>query len=237
MNIIITGAGRGIGYETVKYFSGNGTHTIISISRNSSNLQKLKEECSAINPETSVIPLAFDLTGLLENENVLKDIIGKYMSHIDILINNAGYLHTGPFETMSKNEAKKMLDINFLAPSFLIREILPMAGKSKPCHIINITSMGGLQGSSKYKGLSYYSASKAALTVLTECLSQEYSDTLIYFNCLALGAVATEMLAEAFPGYQAPLKPGEIAEFIAGFALTGHKYFRGKILPVALSNP
>jgi NAD(P)-dependent dehydrogenase (short-subunit alcohol dehydrogenase family) len=107
----------------------------------------------------------------------------------------------------------------------------------KGSHIVNIASMGGFQGSSKYKGLSYYSASKAALACLTECLATEFQESKIKVNCLALGAVQTEMFEAAFPGNKAPVKAHEMAEFIADFALKGHKFFNGKILPVATNNP
>jgi NAD(P)-dependent dehydrogenase (short-subunit alcohol dehydrogenase family) len=104
-------------------------------------------------------------------------------------------------------------------------------------HIINISSMGGFQGSSKYRGLSYYSASKAAIACLSECLAEEFSESGIRVNCLALGSVQTEMLAEAFPGYKAPVDASEMAHFISDFALNGSKYFNGKIIPVAINNP
>jgi NAD(P)-dependent dehydrogenase (short-subunit alcohol dehydrogenase family) len=107
----------------------------------------------------------------------------------------------------------------------------------KGSHIVNIASMGGFQGSSKYPGLSCYSASKAALACLTECLAGEFTESGIKVNCLALGSVQTEMLEEAFPGYKAPVDAQEMAEFIADFALKGHKFFNGKILPVAVNNP
>ena len=110
-------------------------------------------------------------------------------------------------------------------------------GGVKPTHVVNIGSMGGVQGSVKFPGLSIYSASKAALATLTECLAAEYPDKNIYFNCLALGAVQTEMFDEAFPGYKAPLTADEAAEFITDFALNGYKYFNGKIIPVSLSIP
>ena len=97
--------------------------------------------------------------------------------------------------------------------------------------------MGGFQGSAKYSGLSYYSASKAALACLTECLANEFTGFGISVNCLALGSVQTEMLNEAFPGYKAPVDAKQMAEYISGFALTGHKFFNGKILPVAIGNP
>jgi NAD(P)-dependent dehydrogenase (short-subunit alcohol dehydrogenase family) len=104
-------------------------------------------------------------------------------------------------------------------------------------HIVNISSMGGFQGSSKYRGLSYYSASKAAIGCLTECLAIEFSEAGIKVNCLAIGAVQTEMFEEAFPGLKAPVSASEMGRYVSEFALNGHKFFNGKILPVAISNP
>jgi 3-oxoacyl-[acyl-carrier protein] reductase len=108
---------------------------------------------------------------------------------------------------------------------------------SSGSHIVNISSMGGYQGSSKYKGLSVYSASKAALSCLSECLAGELKDSGISVNCLALGSVQTGMFEKAFPGFKAPLGPKEMAEFITYFAINGNKYFNGKVLPVAVNNP
>jgi len=82
-----------------------------------------------------------------------------------------------------------------------------------------------------------YAASKGALAILTECMAEELKGRNIKANCLALGAVQTEMLAEAFPGYEAPVKPNEMASFIKNFALNGHHVYNGKILPVSLSTP
>ncbi len=104
-------------------------------------------------------------------------------------------------------------------------------------HVVNVTSMAGYQGSSKFNGLSYYSASKAALGSLTECLAEELKDESIKVNALAIGAVQTEMLEEAFPGFKAPLQPSQMAEFMKWFTLEGPVFFNGKVLPVSLSTP
>ena len=127
------------------------------------------------------------------------------------------------------------METNFFGPASLIRSLKPMMPEGS--HIVNISSMGGFQGSVKFRGLSYYSASKAAISCLTECLANEFSESEISVNCLALGSVQTEMLSEAFPGYKAPVEANEMAEFISDFALTGNKFFNGKILPVAVGNP
>jgi NAD(P)-dependent dehydrogenase (short-subunit alcohol dehydrogenase family) len=136
---------------------------------------------------------------------------------------------------MSSEEARMIMETNFFGPASLIRVVKPLMPSGS--HIVNISSMGGYQGSSKYRGLSYYSASKAALACLTECLATEFTGLGISVNCLALGSVQTEMINEAFPGYKAPVDAKQMAEYISGFALTGHKFFNGKILPVAVSNP
>jgi NAD(P)-dependent dehydrogenase (short-subunit alcohol dehydrogenase family) len=104
-------------------------------------------------------------------------------------------------------------------------------------HIVNISSIGGFQGSVKFPGLSAYSSSKAALVCLTECLAEEFKDKNIAFNCLALGAVQTDMLNEAFPGYKAPVSASSMASFVTDFVLKAHHFMNGKIIPVSLSTP
>ena len=152
-----------------------------------------------------------------------------------MIINIAGYLIAKDFVDIVNDEARLMMETNFFGPASVIRILRPMMPAGS--HIVNISSMGGFQGSSKYKGLSYYSASKAAIACLTECLANEFRDYGISVNCLALGAIQTEMFEEAFPGFKAPVDAKQMAEFISGFALTGHKFFNGKILPVAVTNP
>jgi NAD(P)-dependent dehydrogenase (short-subunit alcohol dehydrogenase family) len=147
----------------------------------------------------------------------------------------AGLLVAKEFPEITNSEARLMMETNFFGPAAVIRLVKPLMPRGS--HIVNISSMGGFQGSTKYKGLSYYSASKAALACLSECLAIEFKESGISVNCLALGAVQTEMFEEAFPGYKAPVDAKEMAEFISDFALKGHKYINGKIIPVAVNNP
>jgi NAD(P)-dependent dehydrogenase (short-subunit alcohol dehydrogenase family) len=97
--------------------------------------------------------------------------------------------------------------------------------------------MGGYQGASKFPGLSAYSSSKGALANLSECLAEEFKEDGIKVNCLALGAVQTEMLEAAFPGFQAPVSPVQMACHILNFAESGHTVYNGKVLPVSVSTP
>lgn len=236
MNIVVTGASRGIGYELVKQFTKHGDHSISCLSRNIDALIRLKEECASINPEAKVLPILLDLSDMSQIDSFV-DSLKKDNFPIDILINNAGYLKASPFEQLALDDIEKMYQVNIIRPMMLIKGLLPLLRKAKIAHIVNISSMGGFQGTVKFPGLAPYASSKAAIASLTECLAEEYKETNLRFNCLALGAVATEMLEEAFPGYKAPTTALQMAEFIADFAMNGAKMFNGKILPVSSTTP
>lgn len=227
MNIVITGASRGIGFELVKQFTHAG-HTVICLTR---NIEPLKDIALA-----NLKSISTDLTSQ-DSMNSAVAFIKKEVTHIDCVINNAGSLVNKPYETISYDELQKVYQVNVFAPYYLVQQLLPLLGKQSKTHIVNISSMGGFQGSAKFPGLTAYSSSKAALVGLTECLAEELKEKNISVNCLAIGAVQTEMLAEAFPGYQAPLSPKQMAEYIFDFALKGQQYYNGKILPVSSSTP
>lgn len=224
MNIVITGTGKGIGFELAKKFSENN-HNTIAISRDISALKKINNNY--------LHPISFNL--ISGNYANLFDEIENRLGKIDILINNAGKLVNKPFSKLTSSDFDDVFNTNVKGIFSLTQTLLPIFNKNS--HIVNISSMGGVQGSSKFKGLSLYSASKGAVSILTECLAEELKENFISVNALALGAVQTEMLAEAFPGYQAPLTAIEMCYYIFDFAINGHKYYNGKVLPVSLSTP
>ncbi|MFA5417928.1 MAG: SDR family oxidoreductase [Bacteroidales bacterium] len=234
MNIVITGASNGIGFELAKQLSANSDNQVVGIARSGGKLQQLSSEVNSVSNGGHFYPVCFDLSLPDYTAELVPEIL-KHISTIDILINNAGLLINKPFEELTDVDFDHTFDVNVKAPFRLIRDLL--GNFSQPAHVVNITSMGGVQGSSKFAGLSLYSSAKGALAILTECMAEELADKKICVNALALGAVQTEMLAKAFPGYLAPLSPIEMAGFIAEFALTGHHFFNGKILPVSLSTP
>ena len=234
MNIVITGASRGIGFALAKKFAQIPGNKVFALARTEEKLAKLKSEIEQFSDDTRLFYKPFDvMTGDVKND--LLPVIKKDMQGIDILINNAGLLLNKPFEELSDADFDLTFGVNVKGVFRLIRDLMPLI--NKPAHIINISSMGGFQGSAKFPGLSLYSASKGAVAVLTECLAEELKDRKISVNSLAIGAVQTEMLAEAFPGYKAPLSSEEMAEFIADFAVNGQKYYNGKVLPVSSSTP
>lgn len=232
MLILITGASKGIGFEMVNQFSKDPSNLIIAVSRNTDALNKLVR-----NKNThSVLPLKADITKAAQQKKIYQTVRSLGLG-LDVLINNAGNIVNKPFEKITEKELQQVYATNVFAPFTLIQTLLPLMNKKSRSHIVNIGSMGGFQGSSKFPGLSAYSSSKTALSGLTECLAEELKPKNIAVNCLALGAVQTEMLSKAFPGYKAPLKAIQMAEFICNFALTGQGYFNGKIIPVSSTTP
>ena len=221
--IIVTGASRGIGHEIVKIAEKKG-HRVYSISR---NIKALKDY-------SFKYPRQVDLAN--------EDSIDKFSLEVkndgvkvDALINNAGAFLNKPFEKISKKEFEYIFQVNVFGLSSITRKVLPIIDSKG--HIVNITSMGGINGAAKFAGLTAYSSSKGAVNILTELLAEEYKEIGPSFNALAFGAVQTEMLEEAFPGLKAPISAKEIADFILDFSLQGQKFFNGKIIPVSSTTP
>jgi NAD(P)-dependent dehydrogenase (short-subunit alcohol dehydrogenase family) len=236
MNIIITGASSGIGYQAALLLAKQH-HTVFAIARTQSKLEKLKTETLEINSPSQFHILAGDIT----DEKFIREMKENILSHvksIDVLINNAGHLVNKPFEELTAADWQDVYATNVFAPVSLIKHLLPIfsSGETKS-HIVNIASMGGVQGSKKFKGLSAYSSAKAALIAITECLAEELSNKNIAVNCLALGSAQTEMFSHAFPQQKASVSAAEMAGFVASFATEGQKLFNGKIIPVANSTP
>lgn len=232
MNVLITGAAGGIGKACVKHLAKDKSLKIITVSRSEGVLSDLKKEIlNDYDVDIDVFVSDFTKQGFhLE----LASYIEMNYGQLTYLINNAGLLINKSFEEVTINDLNAQLHINYVAPFQLMQSLIPLLKKStSQSHVVNISSMGGYQGSSKFPGLSAYSSSKAALSSLTECLAEEYKDSNINFNCLALGSANTEMLRAAFPSYVSEVSPEKIAEFIVEFTLNDHKYFNGKVLPVA----
>ena len=223
-NIIITGTSRGIGYELALQFANAG-HQVLAISRNTP--QTLMEH-----PNVSCLSLDISVA-----EDLIQ--VEKFIAHtwkkVDVLLHNAGSLLHKPFDQISTEEFQSVYKVNVFAVAELTKICIPFMQKGS--HVVTISSMGGIQGSTKFAGLAAYSSSKGAVITLSEVLAEEYKERGIAFNVLALGAVNTEMLQEAFPGYEAPISAQEMADYIFNFAITGNAYYNGKVLQVSSSTP
>ena len=223
-NIIITGTSRGIGYELALHFAAAG-HKVLALSRKTSK---------ALLENENITCLSVDLA----QENDLDKVTGflaQNWKQVDVLIHNAGALLLKPFAEITTQDFESIYKVNVFAVAALTRMVLPYLQPGS--HVVTVSSMGGVQGSMKFAGLAAYSSSKGAVITLSELLSEEYKERGIAFNVLALGSVQTEMLAEAFPGYQAPLTAKQMADYIYNFALTGNQFYNGKVLQVSSSTP
>lgn len=236
MKILVTGASRGIGYDTALHLAETKQHQLLVLGRSEKELSALYKKVRADIGSGILDFLIYDITS--SDPAVLIQALDP-LGGLDILINNAGLLINKPFEQLTASDWQASFHANFFGAVNVIRTTLPYLSASATgrAHIVNIGSMGGFQGSSKFNGLAAYSAAKAALANLTECLAEEFKDRGIAVNCLSLGAVQTEMLMQAFPGYRAPVSSAEMGEWVAWFATQGQRFFNGKVLPVSVSTP
>lgn len=225
--IIIIGGSTGIGKALVEEAAKEPSNKVFAFARKD---DLMRDNFRALD---NVSTYHLDLESF-DKKNISEAL--DNIESIDILINNAGYLVKNNFEKLSHKDFVKSYQINVIGIMQTVQITLP---KMNPqgSHIVNISSMGGFQGSVKFPGLTAYSTSKAALCSFTELFAEEYKESSIKMNCLCLAAVQTEMLEEAFPGFEAPHSPEQIASYIYSFALVQHKFMNGKIIPVSVSTP
>lgn len=224
-NVVITGTSRGIGFELAQQFANNDCK-VLALSRNDKPLKDLNHK--------NITTLSVDL-GVESDIQKVISFVNENWKNVDILVNNAGKLINKPFTELSTDDFLEVYKVNVFGVAELTKAMIPFLKQNS--HVITISSMGGVQGSMKFPGLAAYSSAKGAVITLSELLAEEYKDTGIAFNVLALGAVQTEMLEEAFPDYKAPLSAKEMADYIYNFSLTGNKFYNGKILEVSSSTP
>ena len=234
MNVLITGVGTGIGKATCLHFLKEG-HTVFGVLRNNNHLDGLVKAAGSYAGNLKV--LFADLEDSNFSSLIIQQLTEINISDIDVLLNIAGILDTTSVSDFSVSQLNKVMMVNFVNPSMLISKLIPMLAQNQPGNIVNVTSMSGFQGSVRFPGLAAYGASKSALSSLTESLSAELSDFGIHSNALAIGSVNTEMLQKAFPDFQSRISPSEMANYIYSFSTVGYKFYNGKVLSVAITNP
>lgn len=228
--VLVTGASRGVGYETVKALANTYGCTVLAVARNIEGLARLEMEVHTGKLEALHLDIAADNAPAL----LLEAAAGR---RIHAVLHNAGALLRTPMGTYTAETVSILYRINLVAPLLITQALAPLLGGDPPGHVVHIGSMGGFQDSSKFPGLAAYSSSKAALACLSQCLAEEFKDAGIRSNCLALGAVDTDMLRAAFPGYVAPVQAKAMGEYVAQFLLEGHKFYNAKVLPLAIGTP
>lgn len=222
--VVILGASQGIGAALVRHFAALPNMQVVALSR---NLAKMQKSFNVPNVQCYALDISKEVISQIQKLPL--------NSPIDILINNAGLLINKPFADLTHADFSESYQVNVIGIMEATQALLPFLAPD--AHIVNISSMGGFQGSLKFAGLAAYSTAKAALCSFTELFAEEYKNTGYHMNCLCLGAVQTEMLEAAFPGYVAPTTAPQMAAFIADFALNCATLFNGKIIPVSSTNP
>lgn len=205
---------------------------VYALARNAAWLDELVRECQDGPGELRPLVLDLDAEGAVAK---VKQALGGKRLHG--LLNNAGLLITRRLGDWTAADTARLFRLNASVPLLLTQALAEDLAGEPAGHVVNIGSMGGFQGSVKFPGLAAYSASKAALANLTECLAEELKEGGVRCNCICLGAVDTAMLRAAFPGYAAPVGAEEVGRYLARFLLEGHKFFNGKVLPFATSTP
>lgn len=222
---LVTGASRGIGRSVALELSRRGS--VLALARTHSALEALKVEAGE-----TLEPFPFALGS--DDWGLLKSRIEQW-GPLDGVVHAAATLLNKPFLELSDSEITQTFVQNSVAVFGLFRTLIPLSNPG--AHFVALGSMGGMTGTAKFSGLSAYSSSKAAMMTLTECLQAEFADSGLSFNSLALGAVDTEMLNAAFPGYRAPVDADTMGAFIASFVESAHPVIRGKVVPVSRSTP
>jgi len=235
MNIVVTGASRGIGFHTVLRLAQIGNHHILAIARSIEGLKKLENEFKNIE-SSKLSTISFDLSqkdynNLIEQISDVFELENGYK--IDVLLNNAGYLVNKTFLELNDDDWQKTFEINLFAVARLTKVLFPYFNKKEGTHIVNIASMGGVQGTEKFPGLSAYSASKGAVNILTEAMAKEFENENISVNSINPGAVQTEMLEQAFPDFRAKTQADDMAEYVANFITTAHQFMNGRLNQVS----
>ncbi len=227
--IVVTGAARGVGHATARSLALDHGRRVLAVSRNERALEELRDEC-----EGKVEILIADLSRE-DTPAAIRKVVAE--RRVIGLVHNAGLFHSSPIGDHERGQLEKVFLINALVPLMITQALIDRMKGDPSSHIVHISSMGGFQDSVKFPGLIGYSASKAAMACMAQCLAEEFKDMGIRSNCLALGSVDTEMLRQAFPGFKAGATAEGMGAYVARFVLEGHTLYNGKVLPVAVTTP
>ncbi len=232
---LVTGASRGIGFAIAKILSENGA-TVMMTAKDQERLEK----------STLKIPNAIGIAADIRNTNDVKNVVNKTVEKfgkLDILVNNSViFPKVKPIHEIYEDDWNEVIDVNLTGQFRFTKEAIPHLKKTGGS-IINMSSNSGLKA---YEGTSAdaYSASKAALILLTKCWALEYAKDKIRVNCICPGAVDTDMSKpflktqkdKEFMDSEHPIgrigQPEEVAKAVMYFVSDDAAWITGAILAV-----
>lgn len=242
-NVLITGGGTGVGKAIAKSMAQHYDVRLFLTGRRRQLLEQTRDEI--LNDKRG-----FREVHIIEADHASEEgrrmILSKLQEHTDrleVMVNNAGKLIQVPATALTMDDFLEVFKVNVFGVALLCGQLFHLLERGTlhspdvAAHVVNISSMGGIQGSMKFSGLSAYSSSKGALLTLTECLAQEWTGNRVRVNALAIGSVETEMFRSAFPGLKAASDVGSMGNFIARFAMDASILINGKIIPVSSGTP
>jgi NAD(P)-dependent dehydrogenase (short-subunit alcohol dehydrogenase family) len=210
---VVTGAGRGIGAATAKLFAAEGARVVLA-SRTASELEAVAGEIRASSGGDRAVVLPVDLASEASIVALFRTTVER-LGDLHLLVNNAGTFLSAAVEEMSAEDWDAVMAVNargtFLASREALRRFRALGHGGA---IVNVSSLGGIRGTPKFKGFSAYTVSKFAVVGLTECLAVEAREIGVRVNCVAPGAVDTRMLREAAPFLKTETTPEQVARTI-----------------------
>jgi len=208
MNIVITGASRGMGKAIAEIFAANG-HNLFITSLNEVTLYKTMEELLVKYPAVSIKAKAFDLSKKEEAKNFGRWCLGYVVP--DVLINNAGTFEPGSVYNERDGLLEDQMAINFYSAYHLTRELLPAMMKNKSGHIFNHCSIAALKA---YKNGGAYSISKYAMNGFSKNLREELKPFNIKVTSVFPGATLTDSWGDYDNSNNRIMETADIAKMI-----------------------
>ncbi len=204
---IVTGASRGIGRATALRLAAAGAR-VVAMSRGGSDLRELAES----HPD-QIRTFEGDVSSEQDVENLFRETEANF-GPCTMLVNNAGAIDPKPFVEVTREEWDQMFAVNVTGTFLTSRRAIPAMIDAGRGSIVNVASISGVNGPTKFPGFVSYCAAKAAVIMLTESLASELRDTPVRVNAISPGSVDTAMWAKASGGAPADMTPEEIAESI-----------------------
>ena len=182
--VLITGGSRGLGLVLAREFAAEGARIAIC-ARDPHELERAVEDIAKFGTEVLAVPC--DVTGQEDVNHLVGEVVKRF-GGIDVLVNNAGTIATGPMETMTVGDYEEAMKTHFYGPLYTTLAVLPHLRQRGGGRIVNISSIGGKVA---VPHLLPYSASKFALTGFSEGLRAEVQKDNIFVTTVCPGLMRT----------------------------------------------